>query len=616
MPQQTPCLLITLKSPYNQDMQISLIQLHDGYHDSSGRYPLGLGYLAARLNAHGHEVRVIDFKFFFHSDADIVRVIKSLRADLIGLSGLISSYHYLKEIVGLIKHHHPQTPLVLGGPLSFTIEALILKHNALDAICVGEGEDTLLEMVHALEKNRDWQSIAGLWLPDHKGGAYATATRSQTENLDSIPFPAWHILNPRNYRYDPNSGIERPMSILASRGCPSSCDFCARVTLDRSIRYRSVDNVIQELGILYHDYGIRQFTFVDEYFTANLRWVRELCERIIHEKLLIQWNASSRVRVFDDPTYDLMQESGCNCLSFGVESADSEILKSYGKRQNASDTLTIFRKLNARGIRMNYLLISGAFEESPQTMRATTRLLLANGNPARFFFLSPLPGTPIYRRAQEQRLIQDEDAYLTKLSITDNTFEKLHTINLTKMPLTNWIELKQSCEQDSFKMFQIRNHIGIFGQYTWRLLAFAEAQHWQNALGQLKQNWRVLIEQIHYFQASYPDLKIDLAHYKAEAIHAFSSKPDSNHPLLPEALEPGLEMLLNNYGVFGEVMMERLLALPDSEWASPQLDHWLPSFQKILQHDLVLMADLSKHEHFLELNRLSGKQTNHLIPQK
>lgn len=587
-------------------MHVTLIHLHDGYHDNSARYPLGLAYLAASLREAGHSSDIIDFKFFHHTEQAISEKLKAVKADVIGLSGLISAYHYLKDIVIQLRTYHPETPIVLGGPLGFTIENILLEHNELDAVCSSEGEDVIVEIAEAVREGRDFSGIAGLWLRDSQGKPYSTGLRTQIPDLDKVPFPAWDLIDPEIYRIDPLTGEPRPMSILASRGCPSSCDFCARVVLERSIRYRSVENVIAEISILRRKYNIRHFTFVDEYLTADMRWVKAMCQRLIDEKLDIVWNASSRVRVFDDETYDLLAASGCGCLSFGVESADPVILKGYGKRQKPEDTYKIFQKLTARGMRMNYLLITGAFQESRESMEATNRLLLANGNPGRYFLLTPLPGTPIYRQAIEKGLITDEDQYLTLLSTTDTTFVRKPTLKLTDMPEAEWLALKERCEQDTMAMRELRNRVGIFGQYLWRILAGTlGAQDLRPILPRLRTVWQTVLDQVEGIKQTYPELKIDVGYFKIIPPH----HPDEALPLPPELLASTraladqmdplelLHWLWQRYGIMGEKLLAQLVALPEQVWQSQPDPQLLNLTRQVLFRDLGLMA------HALERNR-------------
>jgi radical SAM superfamily enzyme YgiQ (UPF0313 family) len=575
-------------------MRITLIQLHDGYHEMSGRYPLGLGYIMAPLLAAGHEVEVIDFKFTYHSEAEIADKLRRIQADLIGLSGLISSYGYLKQVTRYLKQVHPQVPLVLGGPMHFALEPLILQHNPLDALCLGEGEDTLLEMVQALEHNRDWRDIPGLWL---KTGdqTFKTPPRSQTEDLDTILYPAWEHLSPRTYRFDPYSGQERPMSILASRGCPSSCDFCARITLERSIRYRSVGHVLHEIKTLYHDYGVRQFTFVDEYFTANMRWVKQLCEALVAENLPdLIWHASSRVRLFDDDTYDLLYASGCRNLSFGVETANPEILKLYSKRQDPQLTRTIFQKLRKRGIRMNFLLIAGAFDETEATLMETASLLMTHASPARFFYLTPLPGTPIYRRAQAEGKLPDEDAYLERLSFWDNSFTERPTLNLTRYSDREFIQIKERVEQDTWKMHQLRNQVGLFGLhllYLWQRAAAADelaarASAWRQQL-------QATLSELHALAARYPGQPIDLPAFRL---------PDGAPPLpLPPSPPQGADLmalaerLQQRYGLWGEQLWAALLQLPERQFLAILKPQGLTQHFPQLAADLLSMAQVAAY---------------------
>lgn len=577
--------------------------MHDGYHDNSARYPLGLAYLTAHLQNAGHRVELIDFRFIVHTPAEMLARLKAIRADMIGLGGMVSSYVTLKEISHAIKQYHPNTPIILGGAISFKIESLIMQHNPIDALCVGEGEYVIVEIANALAANRSLATIPGLWIRDENGQGIPTAPRDQIKDLDAILFPAWDTIKPSTYLHSTyDMSQERPMLMIASRGCPASCDYCCRVIQERTIRYRSVESVFDEISVLYGNYGVTNLTFVDEYLTADLRWVRALCEKIIAAKLPIRWNASSRVRLFDDETYDLFQEAGCNCLSFGVESASPEVLKSYSKRQRPGDTLKIYQKLCDRQIKMNFLLMVGAVVETEATLKETVHILLPHGTAARFYYLTPFPGTPIYEQARITGHILDEDEYLTKVATTDNSMEQFPTINLTQHPLERLIEIKESAQKDTFKMHLLRNVVGLFGEHYLRLLlCFKSARDLRMALPHLQQTWITYLDTIQHLQKKYPEQVIDVYYYLKTREKELQMVLEQQNPQIQEIPQPVLQpenqelilnYLLHRYGVFAEKALEQLIQLPVSILDLPQAEAGFKTLQALLKRDLLLWERL------------------------
>ena len=357
---------------------------------------LGLGYIAASLLQRGHEVRVLDAKNVSITDDDIVRHVAEFRPDLFGATAMTHEIHAAAHACELVKRANPAVLTVVGGPHTTALpERTLREFPSIDVAAMGEGEFTmgeLTEMVRDARPRRDFQEVRGIAFRDGEA-IQLNPNRPWMEDLESVPFPAWHLF-PKVF-----------WPVYASRGCPFGCVFCMRV-LGRRLRLRSVDNVLAELDALESEVGQRGCWFQDETFGANRRWTDEFIEKIAERNrrkgCVLDWGCNSRVNLAEAGLYRRMREAGCSTLSFGVESGNDEILKRIQKGTTGAMAVKAIATAHAAGITTSAFFIIGHPGENLKTALQTVHLAAkCRSDSIAVGIMVPYPGTEIWSMARK-----------------------------------------------------------------------------------------------------------------------------------------------------------------------------------------------------------------------
>jgi len=290
--------------------------------------PLGLGYLAGVLEGEMHDVMIIDAAAEGLSIAKVVSRISDFSPDVAGITtNTIStpcSYELAKQIKdasrGAIK-------VVVGGPHITSNPLDLLQHRQLDAAVLGEGEITFKELLVAMEKGRGLSGVKGLAY--YSGGEVVfTPPREYIADLDSLAFPARHLLPMHLYRPQPNDQKRLPkLSMITSRGCPYGCIFCDKNVFKNNYRSFSPEYIAAEMAHLVKEYKARDIAFVDSTFTPNRERVYAVIKKIKESDLDVTWTCSVRVDVLDEQLLRSMKEAGCWRVRLGIESGNEEVLK-------------------------------------------------------------------------------------------------------------------------------------------------------------------------------------------------------------------------------------------------------------------------------------------------
>lgn len=295
--------------------------------------PLGVLYCAGVLRNGGVEVSVLDQAAKGFSSKQVLRWVKKEDPDILGFSVLIPSYGEALSLAGQAKEENPNLVIVFGNyHATFNAERILRKYPFVDVVVRGEGELAALELADCLRKKTKLKEIAGLAFRND-GRVVSTPDSPLIGNIDTLPIPDRDLVGVEyaSEIFGIKVATRRFTSIVSSRGCPFRCSFCGCRKFARGVwRPRSVESIMDEFRLLYSK-GFRQFLFVDDNFTLNLRRVVKLCRQVRKERLDIEWFCDSRV---DNCSYDVFREmvkSGCRMLYFGVESANQRILDYYKK---------------------------------------------------------------------------------------------------------------------------------------------------------------------------------------------------------------------------------------------------------------------------------------------
>jgi radical SAM superfamily enzyme YgiQ (UPF0313 family) len=346
-------------------------------------FPLGLGYVAASIEKRGYDIEVLDlsggnFKY------DLIP-----QADIYGLSITTPQLDCARELAAHIKAHDRDSIVVAGGPHTLVGKEDFLSDPNFDSVVVEEGEFSFYELVRHYELYGEVERV--YWNPPIK-------------LIDDIPFPARHLFthfkrNAKNthalLKGDYTEGGQT--TIIASRGCPYKCSFCA--PHPRKVRRRSPKNVVAELRQIIDDFRIYQFKWQDDTFTLNRKWILELCDLIKKELPETYHRAHTRANVFDDEMASAMKQAGFKVLCFGIESFSQPLLDLNMKAvtiDQIEDSLRIAKKHDFKTVGF---LIFGLPGESKQSVTETQRAILRNKRYLDYLNLAtmvPLPNTPVW----------------------------------------------------------------------------------------------------------------------------------------------------------------------------------------------------------------------------
>jgi anaerobic magnesium-protoporphyrin IX monomethyl ester cyclase len=299
--------------------------------DPDGRhFPTGPLIIASVLEECGIEVEVVDLQFLGPKELTVEAVSRRILEGprVVALSAMCDALPVLVAACRQAKKLDPEKVIVLGGPGATPVAgALLARHDAIDIIVLGEGEQTVRELFPMLRKGFVPEELYGVkGIAFRSGGrVVVTEPRSPLKDLDQVPFPAYHLVNTRAY--------DR-VGIPTSRGCPYRCTFCSTAPLwGRDVRFRSPERIVDELELLSRKGMLagNRFVYTDDLFTVSPTRVDAVCRLMMQRELELSWGCMARVNDVRRGLLEKMRGAGCVGLALGVESGSDRILQRIGK---------------------------------------------------------------------------------------------------------------------------------------------------------------------------------------------------------------------------------------------------------------------------------------------
>lgn len=377
---------------------------------------LGLGYLANSIKKE-HGVKIIDcIKEKLDIDG-LTEYVERELPDVIGFQFYTYDFNFIKNAVEKIKRQFPAITVVAGGPHPSSCGPEILNQiEGIDFLFQGEAEKGFPDLLALLsKKNNDFSKIGGLiW---RKSAVQPVCNPPVfSENIDELGFPAWDLIHPETYPEAQHGAFFKnfPIApIITTRGCPFRCTFCAAYrTTGKKLRTRSAKNVVDEIELLHHKFGIREIHIVDDNFTLNKEHAKSILKELKQRGLKISWAVPNGIRLgtLDSELLELMKETGCYLISVGIESGSDRILKQMKK----SLTVDVIRKeinfIKSFGFEMAGFFIVGFPGETEDDINKTIsfarELPLVRAN---FFTFLPLPGTEAYTELEKSGELSNVD---------------------------------------------------------------------------------------------------------------------------------------------------------------------------------------------------------------
>jgi magnesium-protoporphyrin IX monomethyl ester (oxidative) cyclase len=261
--------------------------------------PLGLAWIASVLERRGHEVKIVDSPTLGLSIGDFVKIVESWSPDVVGLSSLTPTIRLAYKAAKAVKAVDEDIKVVVGGVhATFMWREVLEECPYVDYVVLGEGEETMSQLIEALEKEARPRGISGIALRNESGEAVMTGPWRPVD-LERLPPPARHLL-PMD-RYTVFDKPVRVVHIMASRGCPYGCIFCATsYYFGRRVRFRRVEQVLDEMAECIDKYKTKTFAFTDDELTINGRWFDSFLKGLRERGLDIRWTCGSRVDSVDE----------------------------------------------------------------------------------------------------------------------------------------------------------------------------------------------------------------------------------------------------------------------------------------------------------------------------
>lgn len=433
--------------------------------------PLGLAYVAASLQSAGFCIQIIDAigeapgrtkreGLLFRIGLDTQEIVEKIQSDtcVVGISCMFSYLWPLtRELIREIHKARPDVIIVCGGEHFTAMTEESMKEAPINYIVMGEGEETVVELMDALASGRsDFDNIPGIsW--HSANGIRINPRRGRLRDVDNIPWPGWHLFNVKAYDdFNLVNGLHKGLTlpILATRGCPYQCTYCSSPSMWTQLWVtRNPMDVVDEIEAYADEYGATNFPFQDLTAIIKKDWIVRFCNELIRRNLKIIWQfpSGTRCEVIDDEVASLLYHSGGKYLAFAPESG-SERTRSLIKKKMTTEALLKSVRASVR----NHLSITIFFvigfphdtmEDLTETLRLARRLAIQGVEDIAVNFFFPIPNTEIHGKLVEKGRITMHDGFFMtplftnnlRLEIENNYCENISAFHLTLMKY--WILL-------------------------------------------------------------------------------------------------------------------------------------------------------------------------------
>lgn len=409
---------------------------------------LGICYLAAVARRAGHAVEIIDSIPLKIGNDELARLIVGKKPKYVGLSAVTLTIHRTAELAAMIKSLDRSIVTIIGGVHVTAIpRETMAAFPDLDIAVLGEGEETIVDLLEALEKKRDLAGVAGIAFRDG-GGIRVTDRRMYIKDLDTLPMPAWDLLPELKSHYKAPAwtlNFEPSGLLILTRGCTANCIYCDRGAFGSAVRAHSADYAMRLIRNLYHDHGIKVFRILDDNFMLNRARLSALCNAIIKEGLDIQWTCFARADHVTEDMLALMHSAGCRQMSFGIETGSQELHDLEKKNISLATIERGVRWAKKAGIMTVGFTMIGHPGETPATARQTIEFCKTlDLDDFKMVHLTPYPGTQIYKE-------------IDKYGTLDGDFRKMNAytrpcfvpFTMTQQELVDW-------RKRAYRMFYLR----------------------------------------------------------------------------------------------------------------------------------------------------------------
>ncbi len=364
-----------------------------GYYSRAISNPLGVMSIATYLKQHGHTVRVCDRNI---QKIKTKQVIREFSPDIIGIS--VMAERSIKDALAISDISREMgIKVVWGGQMPTMRPKIVMDSGKVDIITMGEGENTWLELLHALENNLPLEDVDGLCY--FENGKMKITKDREFADLGTFPVTDWSLADPTAY-FQEFIHCKKMLYVYSSKGCPGHCSFCLNAGFHRCThRKRPNDIVMKEIETLVKDYGADGFYFSDELWIAKKEDMYDFCRRVKESGLKFVFGIQAKVGQFELEDFKVLYDAGCRWILYGIESGSPERLKAVHKGVNFDKIEKTFEDCHEVGITAISNFIIGFPDETEEDLRKTVQMALKiKSNLKPFYHLTPMEGSELYEQ--------------------------------------------------------------------------------------------------------------------------------------------------------------------------------------------------------------------------
>ncbi len=402
--------------------------------------PIGLAYIASAIREAGHQITVVDspgsaprkytpFREVRLRGLSNTEIIERIPKDcqVIGLSCMFTSnWVYVRELIREIRNHFPDKKLIMGGEHVTGFPEFSLQQAPLDLIVMGEGEETIINVLECWEQNNSIDHLRGIAFRKPDGMIQINPRHDRIKEIDKISWPAWDLFDIESYNTvnQPHGSSQgKFMPMLATRGCPFQCTFCTSPNMWTTAWIpRNYKLVVDEMEHYHHKYGVTDFQFEDLTAIVRRDWIQDFCDELIQRELnfTFQMPSGTRSESIDFEVAKKLKAAGCHEFAFAPESGDPKVLKAIKKKVDLPAMYQAADSALKAGINVGCFFIIGFPEDTHRSVIKTFGAMIkcawkgfTNVNLNGY---SPQPNTESFNALQKEGVIKNlDDNYLMSL---------------------------------------------------------------------------------------------------------------------------------------------------------------------------------------------------------
>lgn len=411
-------------------MKICLINPPTTATDQEPYFPMALLTLGGALKKAGQKCQLVDFDLLYrqghfsqpeHFLNVAISHLVATGCAIFGITTICSNFPLAILLAEELKRIKPDCTIILGGPqVSSVPHETLTRFSFIDIVVVGEGENTLVELLRSDLSPSQLATIGGVYFRSD-GKIEKAPPRALIENLDDLPWPDYDLIDVQSYVATTiQAGYKFNLPVEAGRGCPFRCTFCSTKNMwEQRFRVKSSARILAEMAAIHEHFGFTYFSFIHDNFTTSRKFILEFSDYMIaNNSKNFTWDSSSRTDCIDLNRLEHMHKAGCRGLFFGVETASKRMQKIIKKHLDLDDFETKLTWMSQNGIKATTAFILGFPEETVDDINATLltayRFKRAGAYLVQFGQIAALGGTELFHQMRDQLFLTAEETNVTR----------------------------------------------------------------------------------------------------------------------------------------------------------------------------------------------------------